>query len=79
MDWIDIIRIIGVIIVWLCVAVDIVLLIYQIKRCRKINKNYDEAIEALNRARKIQGEAIMWKELYEQHFKENEPLTSEEN
>lgn len=79
MDWVDIIRLVGVIIVWLCVAADLALLIWQIKNHRKIDKCWDETHECLNYAIEVRDDLIKEKELYEQWKKENGHLISEEN
>jgi hypothetical protein len=79
MDWLDIARIIGVIIVWICVVIDLVLLIHTMKSNRKIDKCYDEALECLKEAHEAKVEMLNKKELFIKWLEENEHLTSEEN
>lgn len=79
MDWLEIVRVVGVILVWVCLICDFALLFSLRQKHKAVDKLFDEAIEEMKLANEMLMVANKIKNMYEEKYEIEELLTSEEN
>ena len=79
MDWLDIVRLVGVILVWICLIFDFALIFSLRQKHKAVDKLFDEAINGMKSAYTCMSIANRMKREYEEKYGNKDPLTSEEN